>query len=176
MRQQPSTPDDAPRHLVVMGVSGVGKTTVAEQLAVRLDYEFAEGDDYHPPANIEKMSAGTPLDDEDRIPWLRVLADWVRERHQDGRSTVMTCSALRRRYRDVLREGAADTFFVHLVGEQALLLERMAGRRHFMPPTLLQSQFATLEALEDDELGLTVEVTDPPARIVEKVVVALSPT
>ena len=170
MPQQPSTPVPGPRHLVVMGVSGVGKTTVAEQLAVRLEYEFAEGDDFHPPANIDKMSSGVALDDEDRWPWLRALADWVRERHQQGVSTVMTCSALRRSYRDVLREGAVNTFFVHLTGEQALLLERMAGRKHFMPPALLQSQFATLEGLEPDEPGITVDVTDPPERIVAKVV------
>lgn len=173
MTQQRSTPDE-PQHLVVMGVSGVGKTTVAKQLSIRLDYEFAEGDDFHPPANIEKMSSGVPLEDEDRVPWLRALADWVRGRHRDGASTVITCSALRRRYRDVLREGADNTFFVHLVGEEALLLERMGGRQHFMPPTLLKSQFAALEPLEDDELGITLEVTDPPEQIVAKAVEALS--
>jgi carbohydrate kinase (thermoresistant glucokinase family) len=175
MGQQPSAPDDAPQHLVVMGVSGVGKSTVAEQLASRLGYELAEGDDYHPPANIEKMSRGTPLDDDDRLPWLRALADWMRDRHQRGRSTVMTCSALRRRYRDVLREGAANTLFVHLVGDRALLLERMGGREHFMPPALLTSQFDTLEPLEDDEPGITVDVADPPEQIVAQVVQGLRP-
>jgi gluconokinase len=175
MSQSPSTPDATPRHLVVMGVSGVGKTTVAKQLAVRLGYEFAEGDDFHPPANIAKMSAGTPLEDADRLPWLRRLADWVRARHRDGTSTVMTCSALRRRYRDVLREGAANTYFVHLVGDRGLLLERMAGRRHFMPPALLTSQFEALEPLGPDESGVAVEVTDPPEKIVQKVVAQLGP-
>jgi carbohydrate kinase (thermoresistant glucokinase family) len=174
MPQQSSTPEPGPRHLVVMGVSGVGKTTVAEQLSIRLGYDLAEGDDFHPPANIEKMSSGSALDDEDRWPWLRALADWVREHHQQGVSTVMTCSALRRSYRDVLREGAVNTFFVHLTGEQTLLLERMSGRKHFMPPALLQSQFATLEGLETDEQGITVDVTDPPERIVDKVVDGLA--
>jgi gluconokinase len=170
MSQQPSTPPRSPQHLVVMGVSGVGKTTVARQLSVRLELEFAEGDDFHPPANIAKMSAGVPLDDADRLPWLRALAGWVRERHRAGASTVMTCSALRRRYRDVLREGADNTYFVHLVGDRAMLLERMSGRQHFMPPALLTSQFDALEPLERDEAGVSVEVTDPPERIVQKVV------
>lgn len=170
MSQQPSTPGASPFHLVVMGVSGVGKTTVAKQLAVRLDYEFAEGDDFHPPANVAKMSAGTPLEDSDRLPWLRSLADWVGERHREGTSTVITCSALRRRYRDVLREGADNTVFVHLVGDRALLLERMSGRQHFMPPALLTSQFDALEPLQADEAGVSVEVTEPPEEIVEEVV------
>ncbi|MDQ4085182.1 MAG: gluconokinase [Actinomycetota bacterium] len=170
MSQQPITPGASPFHLVVMGVSGVGKTTVAKQLAVRLDYEFAEGDDFHPPANVAKMSAGTPLEDSDRLPWLRSLADWVGERHREGTSTVLTCSALRRRYRDVLREGADNTVFVHLVGDRALLLERMSGRQHFMPPALLTSQFDALEPLQADEAGVSVEVTEPPEELVEEVV------
>jgi gluconokinase len=173
MSQQPSKPDASPRHLVVMGVSGVGKSTVAKQLAARLGYEFAEGDDFHPPANIAKMSAGKPLDDADRLPWLRSLAGWAGDRHRDGTSTVMTCSALRRRYRDVLREGADNTYFVHLVGDRAMLLERMSGRQHFMPPALLKSQFDALEPLEPDEAGVSVDVTDPPEEIVEKVVARL---
>jgi gluconokinase len=168
MPQSTSTRDA--RHLVVMGVSGVGKTTVAVQLARRLQYEFAEADDFHPPENVEKMSAGIPLDDKDRMPWLRSLAAWTREQHEAGQSTVMTCSALRRRYRDVLRDGAADTYFVHLVGDQALLLQRMGKREHFMPPALLQSQFDALEPLQPDEQGVVVEVTEPPERIVDKVV------
>jgi gluconokinase len=170
MSPQPSPP----QHLVVMGVSGSGKTTVAELLAQRLDYEFAEGDDFHPPANIEKMTAGVPLEDEDRLPWLRALADWVRERHGARQSTVMTCSALRRRYRDVLREGAEGTCFVHLVGSQEQILDRMGRRRHFMPPTLLQTQFAALEPLGDDEEGITVDVTASPEEIVDVVVDKLS--
>jgi gluconokinase len=176
MSQPTPTPDGAPRHLVVMGVAGVGKTTVAVQLARRLGYEFAEGDDFHPPENVEKMSAGVPLDDADRMPWLRALADWMRAKHEQGISTIMTCSALRRGYRDVLREGAPGTYFVHLVGDQALLLDRMAKREHFMPPALLQSQFDALEPLGPDEEGVVVEVTDPPERIVDKVVEGLGLT
>jgi gluconokinase len=175
MPQPTSTPTDTSRHLVVMGVSGVGKTTVAKLLAGRLGYEFAEGDDFHPPANVEKMSTGIPLDDEDRMPWLGALADWTRQQHAAGVSTVVTCSALRRRYRDVLRQGAPGTYFVHLVGAQSMLLERMGRRQHFMPPSLLQSQFDALEPLEPDEAGTAVEVTDPPERIVDKVVDELGP-
>jgi gluconokinase len=170
MSQPTTTPKDGPAHLVVMGVSGVGKTTVAKLLAERIGYEFAEGDDFHPPENVEKMSSGIPLDDEDRQPWLRALADWTRRKRAAGSSTVVTCSALRRRYRDVLREGAPDTYFVHLVGSQSMLLDRMGKRQHFMPPALLQSQFDALEPLEPDEEGVVVEVTDPPERIVDKVV------
>jgi gluconokinase len=154
-----------------MGVSGSGKTTVAEELSSRLGYEFVEGDDFHPPANVAKMSAGVPLDDTDREPWLRSLADWLRRRHAEGVSTVMTCSALRRRYRDVLREGAENTFFVHLAVDRERLLKRVAKRRHFMPASLLTSQLDTLEPLGPDEDGVTVEVTDePPDRVVQEVV------
>jgi gluconokinase len=156
-----------------MGVAGVGKSTVGRMLADRLGFTFAEGDDFHPPANIEKMSAGVPLDDQDRLPWLRSLADWTREHHQMGQSTVITCSALRRRYRDVLREGAGGTYFVHLAGEQTLLMQRMRRRRHFMPTSLLQSQFDTLEPLAHDEVSITVDVVDPPEVIVDKVMQAL---
>ncbi len=170
MSQPTSTPTGSPRHLVVMGVSGVGKTTVAKLLASRLGYEFAEGDAFHPPENVEKMSAGTPLGDEDRMPWLRSLAEWMGQKHEAGTSTVVTCSALRRRYRDVLHGGAPGVSFVHLVGEQSMLLDRMGKREHFMPPALLQSQFDALEPLEADEEGVVVDVTEPPERIVDKVI------
>jgi gluconokinase len=171
MGQEPRTPDGSPRHLVVMGVSGSGKTTVAKELAARLGYEFAEGDDFHPPANVKKMSAGVPLDDADREPWLHGLADWVRQRHEQHVSTVMTCSALRRRYRDVLRAAADNTFFVHLAVDPERLRQRMSSRKHFMPAALLKSQLAALEPLQPDEDGVTVEVTDePPDRVVQEVV------
>jgi len=162
-----------PQHVVVMGVSGVGKTTIATALASRVGYEFAEADDFHPQSNIDKMSAGVPLNDEDRAPWLRALADWMRQRYDEGRSTVMACSALRRRYRDILREGAPDAFFVHLVGDQALLLDRMDHRKHFMPSALLQSQFDTLEPLGDDENGLVLDVAGPPESLVDRAVEAV---
>lgn len=146
------------QHVVVMGVSGTGKSTVAQALAERLGLVLTEGDDHHPASNVEKMRAGTPLTDEDRAPWLAELADWTARRHEAGEATVMTCSALRRRYRDVLRGAVPEpTVFVHLVGTRELLSERMSHRDHFMPVTLLDSQFATLEDLEDDEAGDTVD-------------------
>ncbi len=147
------------RHIVVMGVAGVGKTTVAERLAADLDLVFAEGDDFHPPANVEKMSSGVALTDEDRWPWLEALADWTREQGRGGRSTVLSCSALRKAYRDVLRTGDADMFFIHLAGTQELLRRRMDARQHFMPVSLLTSQFDTLEPLEPSESGVTIDVS-----------------
>ncbi len=170
------TSDSSPRsplHVVVMGVSGTGKTTVAKALAEQLDAVFAEGDDFHPEANVAKMTAGTPLTDDDRWPWLRDLAAWTREQAEQGRSTVMTCSALRRVYRDVLRTGAADTFFVHLDAPEGLLLERMGARQHYMPATLLRSQLDTLEPLTEDENGATVDSTRPAAAVVAEAVSAV---
>ena len=157
-------------HMVFMGVSGSGKTTVAEAVNAHLGWEFAEGDDFHPPANVDKMSAGRPLTDEDRIPWLESLAAWTRERDQAGIPTVISCSALRQSYRDILRRGGERTFFVHLVGDKGLLLERMNSReQHFMPPNLLESQLDTLEPLADDEAGMAIDVADPPERVAEQV-------
>jgi carbohydrate kinase (thermoresistant glucokinase family) len=160
-------------HVVFMGVAGTGKSAVGRPVAERLGADYAEGDDFHPSTNIAKMSGGTPLTDEDRWPWLRALAEWTRERAAAGRPTVVTCSALRRAYRDVLREGAPDTFFVHLVGEPALILERMSGREHFMPASLLDSQIATLEPLEPDEDGMTADISRPTDEIVEEVLARL---
>jgi gluconokinase len=162
-----------PLHLVVMGVTGVGKTTVAQRLKDRLDLEFAEGDDFHPAANVSKMASGQPLTDEDRRPWLEALAAWIDERHSEGRSTVTTCSALRRRYRDILRSGDADPYFVHLHGPEELIRRRMEEREHFMPVALLRSQLETLEPLEPDEDGMTVEVTESVDEIVNRIVVAV---
>ncbi|HYJ66248.1 MAG TPA: gluconokinase [Nocardioidaceae bacterium] len=160
-----------PLHLVVMGVAGIGKSTVAGRLATDLDLEFAEGDDFHPPANVAKMSRGEPLTDEDRSPWLESLAAWTRERHDSGRSTVVTCSALRRAYRDSLRRGAPETFFVHLHGDAETIRRRMESRQHFMPVELLRSQLDTLEPLADDESGMVVDATlglDAIATLVER--------
>lgn len=145
-------------HVVVMGVSGTGKSTIAQALASELDLVMTEGDDHHPPANIDKMSAGTPLGDADRAPWLDTLAAWTAERHAEGRPTVLTCSALRRTYRDVLRAAVPEpTVFVHLAGSREVLTERMNGRDHFMPAVLLDSQLDTLEPLEPDEAGSEVD-------------------
>jgi carbohydrate kinase (thermoresistant glucokinase family) len=157
-------------HLVVMGVAGTGKSTIARALAERLGWPFGEGDDLHPAANVAKMAAGIPLDDADRWPWLDAIAAWTAEQAAAGNSTIVTCSALRRTYRDRLRAAAPDTVFVHLVGSPALLAERMTARKdHFMPTSLLQSQLETLEPLEADEPGFTVDVELPAAAIVDEV-------
>lgn len=160
-------------HLVFMGVSGSGKSTAGLAVRDRLGWEFAEGDDFHPQANVDKMASGRPLSDEDRIPWLQSLAAWTRERDVAGRPTLLSCSALRRSYRDILRTGGVHTFFVHLVGDKGLLLERMSTREHFMPRTLLESQLDTLEPLAPDEAGMEVDVVDPPDRIADLVLARL---
>ncbi|MCK9792515.1 gluconokinase [Isoptericola sp. 4D.3] len=160
----------APAHLVVMGVSGSGKTTIAGLLAERLGYDLAEADEFHPEANIAKMTAGTALTDEDRAPWLAAIRDWLGTETDAGRCAVVTCSALKRSYRDVLRAARGRVRFVHLHGSADLLAERMTHRSgHFMPPTLLPSQLATLEPLDDDEDGIVVDIADPPGAIVESV-------
>jgi gluconokinase len=164
----------SPTAVVVMGVSGSGKTTVAVELARRLGWEFAEGDDHHPAANVEKMRAGVPLDDADREPWLRGLADWIAERERAGTSCVLTCSALKRSYRDLLRRGNDSVLFAHVDVPEAVLAERLAQRTgHYMPPSLLTSQLATLEPLQDDEPGITVSGTGEPAAVVDAIVAAL---
>jgi gluconokinase len=160
-------------HVVVMGVSGTGKSTIGQALATELEVTYGEGDDHHPAANRAKMAAGTPLDDADRWPWLESLAAWTREQHDAGLATVLTCSALRRAYRDVLRAAVPEqTVFVHLVGSAEVLASRMAQRTHFMPPALLESQLRTLEPLEDDEAGGMVDV-DLPVHLVVRDAVAL---
>ncbi|MCW2851670.1 MAG: gluconate kinase [Nocardioides sp.] len=145
-----------PGAVVVMGVSGSGKSTVGAALAQRLRAPFADADDFHPEANVAKMTAGHALDDDDRRPWLEAIGVWLAA-HQGG--GVMTCSALKRAYRDQLRAHAPDTTFVHLHGERQVITRRQATRPgHFMPASLLDSQFATLEPLEDDEVGFVVDV------------------
>jgi len=157
-------------HVVVMGVAGTGKSTIAGALAERLGWPFGEGDDLHPAANVAKMAAGIPLEDADRWPWLDAIAAWTAEQAAAGNSTIVTCSALRRTYRDRLRAAAPGTVFVHLVGSPALLAERMTARKdHFMPTSLLGSQLETLEPLEADEPGFTVDVELPAAAIVDEV-------
>ncbi len=165
--------EQEPRHVVVMGVSGCGKTTVARLLQQRLGWPMVEGDDFHPAANVAKMAAGTPLTDEDRWPWLRTIRDWLTEQHEAGRSSITSCSALRRAYRDVLRE-AGPVSFVLLHGEVALLEERMAARRgHFMPSGLLRSQLGTLERLADDEHGVVLDLRHTPQELADQAVTAL---
>ena len=165
---------DHPTTVVVMGVSGSGKTTVAVELARRLGWEFAEGDDHHPAANVEKMRSGVPLDDADREPWLRGLAAWIGERERAGTSSVLTCSALKRSYRDLLREGNDSVFFAHVAVPEQVLLERVTSRTgHYMPASLLTSQLATLEPLQDDEPGITVSGTGEPGQVIDTIVAAL---
>ena len=157
-----------------MGVSGSGKSTVADGLVERLGWPFAEGDDFHPPANVEKMRAGRPLDDEDRWPWLRSLADWIGEHERSGRSVVVTCSALKRSYRDVLRDGHPSVWFAHVTADAALIRERMEHRSgHYMPVSLLDSQLALLEPLQDDEPGAAISGAGEPQDVVEQLVATL---
>ena len=172
-----SGPAPEVRHLVVMGVSGTGKTTVATRVADDLRWVFVEGDDLHPPANVAKMSAGVPLDDEDRAPWLTALSEVLAAHHAADDSTVLTCSSLRRGYRDVLRSGVPDgaVLFVHLTAPVEVLRERMGSRDHFMPPSLLQSQLDTLEPLGPDEDGVLVDVTPPLDDVVRTVLAAVRP-
>ena len=163
------------RQIVVMGVSGTGKSEVGTRLAQRLEMTYIEGDAFHPPANIDKMSAGTPLTDDDRGPWLQALAQMLQDNHDAGVSSVLACSALRRAYREILRGPAptSEVVFVHLAAPFDVLRERMETREHFMPPSLLQSQFETLEPLGDDEAGILIDVDAPLADVVEAVVAAV---
>lgn len=164
----------APCHVVVMGISGSGKTTIATKLAAQLGWIFAEADEFHPAANIEKMSSGIPLTDEDRWPWLDAMRTWLTEQARSGRSTVVTCSALRRSYRDTLTQAEGHTSFVHLMGDAEIILERMKTRTgHFMPESLLPSQISTLEPLEDDEHGVRIENTGTPDDVVADVIAQL---
>ncbi len=158
-------------HVVVMGVSGSGKTTVAHGIAAATGFEFAEADEFHPDENIAKMEAGTPLTDDDRWPWLTALAQWMESRSRDGVSTIITCSALKRTYRDVLREGPPSVTFVHLDGPVEVIRERMSGRRgHFMPASLLQSQIDTLEPLGADEDGVVLDLRRSPEDLIDEAV------
>ncbi|MEU0669971.1 gluconokinase [Streptomyces lavendulocolor] len=161
-----------PPVVVVMGVAGTGKTTVGPLVAERLGVPYAEGDDFHPEANIAKMSAGVPLDDDDRWPWLDAIGRWAHGRA--GLGGVVSSSALKRAYRDRLRTAAPGAVFLHLTGDRALIEERMAARRgHFMPTALLDSQFAALQPLGDDEAGVTVDVSGGPEDIADRAVTAL---
>lgn len=155
--------------LVVMGVSGAGKSTVAQLLAHHLEWPWAEADEFHPETNIDKMTAGLPLTDADRMPWLGSLRDWITRHSADETSAIVTCSALKRTYRDVLRESPASVQFVHLAGAAETLGPRLADRAgHFMSSSLLHSQFADLEPLQPDEGGTTVDIGNPPDAIVRQ--------
>jgi gluconokinase len=163
--------------IVVMGVSGAGKSTVGVLVAARLDCPFRDADSFHPAANIEKMSRGEPLTDDDRWPWLRALADWIAEHRAAGTTCVVTCSALKRRYRDLVTAGQrADVRLVYLKGGFDLIAARLAARKgHFMPPALLRSQFDALEEPAADEHALTVPIDGSPEEIAADIVRALQP-
>jgi len=157
--------------IVLMGVSGSGKTTVGVPLAQALGGEFAEGDDYHPPANVAKMRQGIPLDDADRRPWLETLSAEIGNWLAADRTVVLACSALKRSYRAILRGGRPEVRFVHLQGDGSLIRGRLAGRRgHYMPTTLLDSQLA---ALEEPQGAIVVAIDRPPAEIVASILTAL---
>lgn len=152
--------------VVVMGVSGSGKTTVGQLLAERLGVPYADADEFHPAANIAKMSAQIPLEDSDRRPWLRAIAAWLVARSAGG--AVISCSALKHRYRDLLREPGVPVWFLHLSGDQAVIASRVAHRPgHFMPASLVGSQYSDLEPLGPDESGLVVDAAQTPVAIVE---------
>jgi len=156
--------------LVVMGVSGSGKTTVAGLLAGQLGWELGDADDWHPPANVRKMHGGTPLEDDDRWPWLRSIAAWIDATRSTGRHGVLACSALKRSYRDVLIGSRPDVQLVYLRGDEGLIQERQAARHnHYMPASLVHSQFEALEEPGPDERPIVVDVR-PPAREVARAV------
>ena len=168
------TTSNGVRQVVVMGVAGVGKTTVAKGLSRLTGWTFAEGDAFHPEANLDKMSSGHPLTDEDRWPWLRLIGEWMSREIEAGRSGIVTCSALRRAYRDLLRQGRPEVVFCHLAAEEDLVANRIGSRQdHFMPPSLLHSQYDTLEPLEPGEPGVVVSVDGSAAEVLARAVAAL---
>ena len=164
-----------PRVLVVMGVSSSGKTVVAEAVAARLHWAFQEGDALHPAANVAKMHAGTPLTDADRWPWLDIVAAWIDARLAAGENGIVTCSALKRAYRDRIVGQRAGVRLVYLYGSHELLSARIAARQgHFMPASLLDSQLATLEPPGADECPIALDVAATPDQLADRVVAALA--
>jgi gluconokinase len=161
--------------VVTMGVCGSGKTSIGKLIASRMNWTFVEGDDLHPPENREKMASGTPLTDDDRWPWLDRIAETMRAINEAGGSAVVACSALRQAYRDRLRLSGAEIIFLHLTGDANLIRQRMENRHdHFMPPGLLDSQLATLEAPRLDEPIFEIDVAGTTEEIAEAVVRSLS--
>ena len=165
------TDGDSPCALIVMGVSGAGKSTVGEALGARLGWRYEDGDTFHPESNVAKMRAGHPLTDEDRWPWLRAIATEIDRVCIGGDHVVIACSALRRAYRDVLVHGRKDVRLVFLDGSEPLIGDRLSHRKgHFMPPGLLTSQFATLEPPGADEPAVRVSIDAPVETIVDDIV------
>ena len=162
----PAPRSRGPVNVVVMGVAGSGKTTVGMMLAAKLGYVYAEGDEFHTQANRDKQEAGIPLDDHDRQPWLESIRDWMRAENAAGHSTVVSCSALKMKYRDTLRNCPTRTVFVHVAPPRSLNEQRIKARKgHFMNPDLLVNQYETLEDLEYDELGFVVDEAGAPEEV-----------
>lgn len=160
--------------VVVMGVAGSGKTTIGQLLAERLGVPYAEADSFHPPANVAKMASGQALDDDDRYPWLAAIAEWIKAHGCDGEGGVVSCSALTYRYRDLLRQAYAEVWFLHLDADRDLIIRRVSGRSdHFMPASLVDSQFQALEPLRPDEAGTVVNASASPDDIVRTAVARL---
>jgi gluconokinase len=160
-----------------MGVAGSGKSTIAAALSKQLGWACAEADEFHPQSNIDKMSQGIPLQDGDRWPWLQQIQNWMTEQARAAQSTVLTCSALKQSYRQLLSEAEGRVLFIHLHGEAGLISQRMQGREgHFMPPTLLPSQLATLEPLSPEELAagsLRLDISRSPEELIADIVATL---
>jgi gluconokinase len=170
--------DKDPCALVVMGVSGSGKSTIADKVAERLGWTFEDGDRFHPASNVAKMSAGVPLTDEDRWPWLQAIADEIDRVCKAGQHAVIACSALKRGYRDILVHGRNDVRVIYLEGSEQLIASRLKQRKgHFMPPGLLASQFKTLEPPDQSEHPVTVSIDAAVETIVDDIVrqLGLSP-
>jgi gluconokinase len=165
-----TNPQADPIRWVVMGVSGCGKSTIGQALASASAVAFVEGDQFHPPANVAKMSAGMALNDDDRADWLVALQGEIVAARRGGVGLVLSCSSLKRSYRDLLREADAALHFAHLSGARELIAERMLARvGHYMPPSLLDSQFKDLQPLQADEAGITLGITAPPAQLVAQI-------
>ena len=165
---------EVPCALIVMGVSGSGKSTIADELAERLGWTYEDGDRFHPASNVAKMSAGHPLTDEDRWPWLQAIADEIDRVCKAGEHAVIACSALKRAYRDILVHGRNDVRIIYLNGTQELIANRLAARKgHFMPPGLLDSQFRTLEPPDASENPVTVSIDAPVEAIVDDIIADL---
>jgi len=168
---------ERPRVVVVMGVSGAGKTTVGELLAKRLGWQFIEGDRLHPPENVAKMKSGYPLTDSDRAPWLAAIAKVIDDWRDRGECGVITCSALKRKYRRQIIGDRCDVRLVYLEGTRELIARRLTVRRgHFMPPTLLDSQFAALEPPGADETPITISIGGPLDEIIQRIIGVLFPS
>ncbi|HMN72135.1 MAG TPA: gluconokinase [Rhodoblastus sp.] len=168
------TDNPLPAVIVLMGVAGSGKSTIGVALSKKLGWPYADADEFHPPANVAKMSAGTPLTDEDRWPWLAAIAAHIDRARESGRHAIVSCSALKRAYRDVLIGAREDVRLVLLDGTKEEIFARMSARKdHFMPLSLLDSQFATLERPEADERPVVVSIDGTPDEIAEKIVVGI---